>query len=722
MEALFMKLINMSYQATIVLGFVLVARLFLELFRAPKKYCCLLWAIPFLRMIFPLNFESVFSLMPQRQTLATIETGLMATPQIASQIAGGNPMMNVVVNQSMPSAVDAVSKPAMNWPLVLGIVWFVGVVLYLTYGLVSYLQLKNKLRCSMCLLDNIYLADYIHTPFVLGVLRPRIYLPSATTKEEYRYVLAHERMHLKRKDHMYKLVTFLVLGFHWFNPFAWVAYFLLCKDMEMACDEAVMAQFGDECKKEYAKALLDWSAGKKLRGVPLAFSEGSVKGRIRNVLRYKKPLIGISVVAVVAIVVLAVCLLSDPVSEKNNGENLTVKEGTYILLTEEETDELLGRFPSVTISGDTMSFSIHLADSYWPHGNYKIDGDILTLTTREARKYRFRIEGDCLIFMAEGSVDIPSFEMKGTPEVVDGDVFKYVKPIDIFPVDIEVSTTLLFPQMDAGADGAILDYADERIVIFHGYFGLFVYDKMQQSLVATVDLEPIGCNYTQGDETCEVWVAADGSKVYLCPMMSNMMYVYNVTENSLAMEPHDLSGVEISEPVKDGQLFSTDGTIGKLFYKDMDGEEYSIFQNYFVEEQPEETKETTSEMEAFQNALQSNLYSMVLDDLARTGMTFTVYNNSKSEMQFGDDYKLYKMDGKEWVEVPYVIESGKFHMLAYPVDIGGSRQETVDWEWLYGELPDGSYLFKKPVMIKNDAGEWEKIELGVMLSFPVLVE
>lgn len=751
MAAFFTKIISMSYEATIVLGFILAARLIMELIKVPKKYCCLLWAIPFLRMILPFSIQSSLSLMPSKAVISTAQETVVVMPQVIA--VGGNVTGTDTVNGLLPTVADTAKNIALDKMGLITLLWVVGILLFASYGVVSYMQLKAKLKCSMRLVDNVYAADYIDTPFVLGILKPCIYIPSATTKEEYRYVLAHEKMHLQRKDHLYKLAVFLILGLHWFNPFTWLAYLLLCKDMEMACDEAVMMQLGDDCKKEYAKALLDWSADKRLRGVPLAFSEGNVKGRIRNVLRFKKPLIGISIVAVVGIVVLAVCLLSNPAdgdksgdastgNSSENGTDSILKYGAYKLVTDEE-HSLAG----IHIEEDLMSFSYHALSSYCPTGSYEVEGDMLTLTTREEKIYRFRIDGDCLIFVAEGSEPIPQFELEGVTDVTDGAVFRYVEPLTL-PVDIEITIPMLSADMDWGADGAILDYADKTRVIFHGYFGLFVYDREKQALVGAVDLEPIGCHYTQGDEACEVFVEADGSKVYLSSLTSNMMYVYDVEAMTLVMEPYDASRLKIQENVpRDGSgLVSEDGTIGQLKFVTGVGterQEYFIFQNLLLDQSEQELEGLQGmldSMEAdygenFAQDIMSNTWGMVVEDLSRTGMTFTIYNNSDKEIRFGSDFKLFVQEDQEWVEVPYIINNWAFTMEAYPVDANRSRTETVDWEWLYGELPDGIYLFKKTISYKTDAedwenvelgdtlnnsSEWEHVELGVMFSIPTL--
>ena len=727
MAVVFDKIAEMSYHATLVLGIVLIARLIMEFAKIPKKYCCLLWAIPFVRLVMPFTIESAFSLLPKKTVMQKVQNEVTMVPQV---IAGtGNVTGIPHADGVLPVVTDVAQGSTVDKMGLISLLWLLGVLLFAAYGVVTYIRLKTKLKCSMRLVDNIYAADYIDTPFVSGIVKPCIYIPSATTKEEYRYILAHEKMHLQRKDHLYKLAAFAILGLHWFNPFAWIAYLLLCKDMEMACDEAVMLQFGDDCKKEYAKALLDWSADKRLRGVPLAFSEGSVKGRIRNVLRFKKPLIGISIVAVVGIAVLAVCLLSNPVDDstdkvagndvENNG-TAAIKYGNYVPVPG-DAYSLAG----IHIEEDYMSFAYHALSSYIPVGNYSVDGDILTLTSMEEKVYRFRIDGDCLIFIEEGSEPIPQYEMEGQKDVTDGTVFQYVEPLT-FPIDIEITIPMLTADMDWGADGAILDYADEDRVIFHGYFGLFVYDIEKQALIGAVDLDPIGCHYTQGSEACEVAVEADGSKVYLSSLPSNMMYVYDVEAQTLIMEPHDANCFKLQENVpRDGSsLISEDGTVGNLCFVrgvGTDREEYFIFRHLLIGgpvEEVEKAEGQLEDMESFSQALNSGLWAMDVEELSRSGATFTIYNNSDREIRFGSDFALLVHENEEWVEAPKVIDNWAFTMEAYPVGANESRTETVDWEWLYGELPDGVYLLKKSIMYKNESGDWEHVDLGVMFSFP----
>lgn len=649
MEALFATILNMSCQAAVVMLFVLAARLLAGAARVPKKYCCMLWAIPFVRMVCPVAIESVLSLLPRRELLFS-----------------RYPAEGLANEGTVPGAAST-----FQWLTVLGMIWAAGVVLFLAYSVISFLKLRRKLCCSLHLQDNIYLADYIQTPFVLGLIKPRIYVPSAITQEESGYILAHEQMHIRRRDYLYKLAAFLIVGLHWFNPFAWAAYFLLCRDMEMACDEAVMQHYGEGCREEYAQTLLEYAAGRKLRGVPLAFSEGNPKGRIQNIMRYKKPLMGVSIVAVIALAVLAIGLLSNPVSEKQ--------------------EESSGG------GEDIASSQAEESDSDWPK-------------------------------------------------------------------NVAITAPMLEADMPLGADNMILDYADDNVVIFHGYFGLFVFDKTSRGLRGAVDLKAIGCDATQGDNYCEVTVQADGTKVYLAPIVHNMMYVYDVMAGSLTMESYDISGIEMFDsfkPERDfleeyigvrsenrvalegndgnvryGYLSSATGTVLDITYEEIcyeDGdyvyESYPVFLLYLenrageIGQMVDSHSDEIQQMQQEANALlSSSRYAMCVNAAWETGIQVEIFNNTDERICYSDDYKLQKWNGKEWEDVPYVIDNWAFNQPAYPVEAGTSRQESIDWEWLYGKLPDGIYLLVKSVSIEKADDAWEHISLGVEFTLPVQQE
>ncbi len=735
MEAFFISLLNRSYQAAMVICIILAVRLLFRLLQVPRKYTCMLWAIPLFRLVFPFSIESIMSLLPTKEPLLPPDIGYMAKPRIVT----GSAYVDVLISQALPAATPEASvNPMQVWLFVLRLIWLAGVTACLVYSMVSYICLKRKLRCSIHFGKNIFLADYIGTPFVLGILRPRIYLPSSLEAAGREYVLAHERMHIKRGDHLYKMAAFLITVLHWFNPLAWAAFALLGRDIETACDEAVMKQYGEECRKEYARTLLGCAAGRKLKGVPLAFSEGSPKERIRHILRYKKPLLGLSALAAAAVILLAAGLICNPPSAvKGNREDMQVQEGVYLL---ENSD-----FQKIVIDGETMSFSYSLISSRLPYGNYAIEGDVLTLTSMGGYQYRFRIEGDSLIFIQEGSEKLVGSGINEIPDVVDGSVFRLsgqTEPEEVtLPIGeegewektVEITQPSLTDSMPIGADGMILDYADGRTMIFHGYFGLFVCDTQSFSIIGAVDLKAIGCDATQGDDYCEVSVAKDGSKVYLSPLSGNNMYVYDVASQSLTEKPRDVSGIEMFDAfvseidfleeyigfrsvrraviTKDdgsvayGYLSSLEGTVGDICYEEIgykgDNEygykTYPIFDALF---------------------LSSSKFAMMAVEASDTGIAFGIFNNSGDELVFSDDFRLQRWEDNKWVDVPYIIDNWAFNEPAYPVEAGGYREAENNWEWLYGKLPEGVYLFIKPVFVENEEGITERFSLGVSFSLP----
>lgn len=340
MEQFIIQLGYMSIQAVVVIQTVLLVRVAFAGAHVPKKYANWLWFLTYIVMICPWKISSAFSFwrMPKGYRGDRIEAGAQEVQQTLTQIivgevptdvidgVGGN--TGIVGSQAMEKVTDALvagtenmesvvnhvtngSSTTMSLADVLGVVWILGVIVFLIYSVISYVKLRKKVICSVKLQDNIYYADDIYTAFVLGVIRPKIYLPSGLKGETLEYVLAHEKTHIKRLDPQKKVLAFGITVVHWFNPFVWVAFYFFCKDMEMACDEETVLRIGMEKKQDYATALLQLSAERSfLPGAPLAFGENGVKARIRNITGFKKVWVVVSVVAVFVIVAMAVGFLS----------------------------------------------------------------------------------------------------------------------------------------------------------------------------------------------------------------------------------------------------------------------------------------------------------------------------------------------------------------------------------------------------------------------------
>lgn len=312
MTALFLTVLRMSATASVAIAAVLLARLLLR--KAPKKYAYLLWTVVGFRLICPVSLHSTFSLFSLRTPAAPaaipsppISTTPPVTVQTVPAIGTTTPVSPEIVPVSPPSV-----SPAVNWLAILALTWIIGMILLAGYSIIKELRLRRMLSTATLLEDNVYCSEAVRSPFVLGVLHPRIYIPYGLTDEEQRYVLAHEHCHLRRLDHITRRIAFLLLTLHWFNPLCYAAFFLCGKDMELSCDESVLSQ-DNISKQAYSAALLSFAAGHRMFApAPLAFGETGVKTRITNALHWKQPKVWVSLIAaIVCLTVLLACGL-DP--------------------------------------------------------------------------------------------------------------------------------------------------------------------------------------------------------------------------------------------------------------------------------------------------------------------------------------------------------------------------------------------------------------------------
>lgn len=492
LKTLFSAVLNMSLTGAIVIAAVLLVRLVLR--RMPAVFRYLLWSVVLLRLLCPVSFSSalsVFQVMdapvtPQGRIVylgqegarpgETVPVGMLPEKMI-SAAAGAD---GAAVQRRMPLVEER--HPGADFGRTGAFVWLLGVAALWGYSAVSMVRLKKRLVGAAPEGDNIYGCDYIGTAFVLGVIRPRIYLPTTLTGTEREYILLHERTHIRRGDHLLRLLAFLALSVHWFNPLVWCAFFLSERDMEMSCDEAVMQEMGVGLRAAYSASLLTMASGRKVfAGAPLGFGEGNVKCRIKNLMRYKKTAVFIAAPVLAVIILVVIALGSNPQSGL-------------------ETDKTE---PSkAAVSGTDPDAASRLADAAAEGGSADIAEEALP----------------------DGAKAVPITK----PVVTEETVF--------------------------GADGPILDYGDEDRLIFHDYFGLFVYNVRENLLEGAVDLAAIGCQYTQGDAYCEVAVPKDGRAVYLHANNAEEMYVYNTAEAKLFQQAYD-SG------------YFDDGGSGELFFK-----------------------------------------------------------------------------------------------------------------------------------------------------------
>ncbi len=316
MDDVFLKLVNLSISASWLILAVLVLRVVLK--KAPKWVMPLLWGVVALRLVCLFSIESALSLIPSAETIPSEIVTETREPVLYEQAT-----LDIVTNPTLPSAAEVpvgVSRQQAQVDFnIYSILWLAGMAALLVHALVSAGKLKRKLATAILLRDNIYESEFVDSPFVFGVVKPNIYLPMHMDEGTAAYVIAHECAHLARRDHWWKVLGYLVLALHWFNPLVWVAYILFCRDIELACDEKVVKGLDGAARADYSQALLSCAAPKRaVAACPLAFGEGNIKMRVKSALHYRKPAFWVAAAAVLAVVIVAVCFLTNPRSERGS--------------------------------------------------------------------------------------------------------------------------------------------------------------------------------------------------------------------------------------------------------------------------------------------------------------------------------------------------------------------------------------------------------------------
>lgn len=351
MADVFLKVLNMSISASWIVLAVLVLRFLFK--RAPKWLHCMLWGIVGLRLLLPFSIESVFSLIPSAETIS--KTPNSPRPHFESGIS----IVDNQVNDYLKGTYfEGVSKPTGNFvdiTTTLSFIWLIGIFVLCIYTMFSYLQLKHKVATAVILRKNIYQSENVVSPFVLGIIKPKIYLPFHLSKQDITHVIAHEKAHIRRKDHWWKPLGFLLLTLHWFNPLMWLGYVLLCRDIELACDEKVIKELNTEQTADYAQALLTCSVNRRIiAACPLAFGELGVKNRVQSVLNYRKPSFWMILLAGGISIAALVCFLTNPISSSDKILNKLTNLEEYKVM-EQDIQKITLSIPVSTLPNDIFT-------------------------------------------------------------------------------------------------------------------------------------------------------------------------------------------------------------------------------------------------------------------------------------------------------------------------------------------------------------------------------
>ena len=426
MDKLFLGILNMSITSTYVILFIILIRFFFK--KAPKIYSYSLWSVVLLRLTIPFSFESIFSLI--RINTKAIPEDIIYTglPQINSGITA----IDRVVNNSLPAPVIGASvNPMQIWISIGGAIWILGLIALIIYSIVTTIKLSKKLKSAIHISDNIYENNVIKTPFVFGLINPKVYLPKALSEIEKGYIIKHEQTHIERYDHIIKFVAFIVVSIHWFNPLVWLSFFLMTEDMELSCDEKVIKELGSSIKKDYSTSLLSLSTGRRIiGGSPLAFGENNTKGRIKNILNYKKPEFWVGTLAIIVIVAVSIGLLSNP---KESGANNLLEPMTVKDYAESFVKEVIEGYEN--IDGQGAGFKIIESKIISLERVASFDGILSTPVELWSIQYRLKPE-DVNVMIAGGMEVIDGWLTEngsmGKPLLAytyEGDITKYLGPV-----------------------------------------------------------------------------------------------------------------------------------------------------------------------------------------------------------------------------------------------------------------------------------------------------
>lgn len=413
MYEIFLKLLNVSVTASWLVLAVVILRFILK--RAPKSLRCLMWGLVGLRLVFPFSIKSALSLIPSREILTQDTVQFSQAPTVHTGITVFDNAVNPTVSTHLAPSPGAAVTPLRIYTEIAAYIWLAGLTVMAAYFFISAALLQRRVRDAVRCEDGIFESSAVPSPFVFGFIRPKIYMPVGMDPKSRELVAAHERAHIKRRDYLIKPLAFLILSVYWFNPVMWLAYVLLCRDIELACDERVLAELGPESKKPYSEALLTAvTFHRSVAACPVAFGEGKLKSRIKNVLSWKKPVIWITLASLVVCAVLAVCFLTNP---KDTMEDLA---GRYVLTT--TAGKNYGGDFSLTLSPDgKMSFIEGMADDIHATGTWELDDGRVILKEDAAsglgRIFVFDVKARSLVFVAARSDKFTYIDL------LDGDIF-----------------------------------------------------------------------------------------------------------------------------------------------------------------------------------------------------------------------------------------------------------------------------------------------------------
>lgn len=457
MEMLFLKLMNLSINASILIAAVLIFHLVFK--KSPKWINCILWALVGIRLMIPFSLESSISLIPREEPIPS-----NIIHQVVPQLNTPSKQINEFVIDTLSSSPsDSVTKTGVLL-FALGLIWTIGLIAMITYSIVSYLVLKRRLKTATLYADGIKQSELIDSPFVLGIIKPTIYIPYSLRDRDLEFVLLHEKSHIKRKDHLWKLIGFVILSVYWFNPLVWIAYIIFCRDIESACDEKVVATFDDSSRKDYSIALLNCSVRHRLiSACPIAFGETGVKSRIKAVMNYKKPTFWVIVATILVVCGVFICFNTIPKSNSLIGKKIDISKaneyGFPLLEVRHGKDWVISSTKKITYtaSGEEIPLNTTVISNVMEYNAISPGASTFSLRLGEPHSGDYKVSFDYYV-TGDGSISFVMFDESNITYANDylGDQYYWYR--------IEVNGSLLY-ETSFHMDDKYLSYDGQQIKI-----------------------------------------------------------------------------------------------------------------------------------------------------------------------------------------------------------------------------------------------------------------
>ena len=667
MNELFLKIINMSISASWLVLAVLILRFVLK--KAPKWVNVLLWGIVAVRLICPFSFESALSLIPSAETIP-LNIGMDTTPTINSGINAINNAVNPIISQSNTPMAGASINPLQITIGVYEYIWIFGMIALALYTAISYWRLRRKVDTAIRYKDNIFQSENVNSSFVLGIIKPRIYLPFNMNEQDLEHVVAHEQTHIRRKDHCWKPLGFLLLTIHWFNPLMWLAYVLLCRDIELACDEKVIKELGNEQRADYTQALVACSVNcRMIAACPLAFGEVGVKERVKSVMNYKKPAFWIVVIAVLTCVIVAVCFLTNPVDKEPDLSFLNYESAISLVA---DVDEVMAIYCPSSDNGSNGSIQVGAATGI------DLAKQLDRWDWKECSAPRQTLPSPGSVeFIIEEDYRITVHQRK-SGSLRQYAVVKYQDDIRYYSIDKS-------------------DYPD-AVALVHAPKNI-------------TDREAIGKTYLYEKEGImghfQITLYDDGTFIYYEGLASSYLGTgtWHQEGNIITLSDDETVGYALVNHFTldgDSLVFIEKESSNFIYVKVANGEHFNLTGEAFKPNNSNETSSTTNETWGI---------TLIVENVTPTGITIKCTQSGgepTGELRTGSWYILETWTQEEgWhedsshAEVCWTDE-------AWIISKDSVTEWEVNWEWLYGALSEGKYRIGKEIMDFRGTGDYDK--------------